>query len=160
MVYIGIYGHSYLESGRKVMELFKARGFTTFITNDLISHVLRFTNVVVGIVTGMIALLIQSQVDGNLSTSDTESYLYGPIESSSSSATLSIGLGFCVGIAVSCVMMQVVKGAVNTLIVCFADDPQKLEESRPQVTTRMAEAWSEAFPQSGLESNASYSVDV
>jgi len=159
-VYIGIYGYSYLESGRKVVELFKARGFTTFITNDLIYHVLRFTNVIVGILTGIVAILVQSQVDKSHTTDDNMSYLYGSIESSPPPAALSMGLGFFVGISISCVMMQVVKSAVNTLIVCFADDPHKFEENRPQVTTRIAEAWGKAFPHSGLDTRTSYSVDV
>ena len=43
-VYVGIYGYSYLESGRKVVELFKARGFSSFVTNDLVGYVLGFTD--------------------------------------------------------------------------------------------------------------------
>jgi len=157
--YIGIYGYSYLESGRKVVELFKTRGFTTIVTNNLISHVLGFTNIVVGITTGYLAILVQTEVDkGFAIATNEESYLYGPMKSSST--WMSMGFGFFVGISVSCVMMQVVRGAINTLIVCFADDPNKLEENHPTLTARMKEAWGAAFPDSGLCTRPLISVNV
>ena len=42
--------------------------------------------------------------------------------------------------------MNVVKGAVNTLIVCFADAPAKLEENHPGAVRAIAESWSSVFP--------------
>jgi hypothetical protein len=42
-VFVGIYGTGYLESGKMVLELFKARGITAIISNGLASYVL--TNV-------------------------------------------------------------------------------------------------------------------
>jgi hypothetical protein len=112
---VGIYGYSYLTSGRKVVELFKARGFTAFVTNDLVGYVLGFTNVVVGILTGLIAVLVQSQVDKkhahDLFDSGT-SYVYGP---TTSTLWISMAIGFLIGAAVSSIMMNVIRGAVNTL---------------------------------------------
>jgi hypothetical protein len=55
-------------------------------------------------------------------------------------------LGLILGIAVSSVMMNVVKGAVNTLIVCFADAPAKLHDNHPQAARDIAESWSAVFP--------------
>ncbi len=43
-IFVGIYGTSYLESGKRVLELFNARGITAIISNGLASYVL--TNVV------------------------------------------------------------------------------------------------------------------
>jgi len=54
-------------------------------------------------------------------------------------------LGLIIGIAVSSVMMNVIKGAVNTLIVCYADAPAKLEENHPQKVRELAETWSSVF---------------
>jgi hypothetical protein len=45
-------------------------------------------------------------------------------------------------------MMNVIKGAVNILIVCGTDSPSKFEENHPAMTKEMTEAWSTAFPQS------------
>lgn len=43
-------------------------------------------------------------------------------------------------------MMSVVRGAVNTLIVCWADSPARMEENHPEATKDMAEAWTSVFP--------------
>lgn len=44
-------------------------------------------------------------------------------------------------------MMNVIKGAVNSLIVCFADAPAKLEENHPHDCRELAETWSAVFPE-------------
>lgn len=44
-------------------------------------------------------------------------------------------------------MMSVVRGGVNTLIVCFADSPSLLEENHPELTQEIVTAWAEAFPE-------------
>lgn len=156
-VYVGIYGYSYLQSGRKVVELFKARGFTSFVTNDLVGYVLGFTNFMVGVITGLIAMLIQNQVDRSHSDGAGDSYIYG---NAPSSHWISMLLGFVVGTAVSSVITNVIRGAVNTLIVCFADDPAKLEDNHPELTLKMVHAWSAAFPDSGMNTRPAYSVVV
>jgi hypothetical protein len=46
--------------------------------------------------------------------------------------------------------MNVIKGAVNTLIVCWADAPSKLQENHPELTQEMLEAWCLIFPNCGL----------
>jgi hypothetical protein len=47
-------------------------------------------------------------------------------------------------------MMNVIKGAVNTLIVCFADAPAKLEDNHPQTVRDLTETWSSVFPDVGI----------
>jgi len=48
--------------------------------------------------------------------------------------------GFLIGMIVCSIMMSVVRGAVNTLIVCWADSPSRLEENHPEATKEMADA--------------------
>jgi len=43
-------------------------------------------------------------------------------------------------------MMSVVRGAVNTLIVCYADSPARLQMNHPDAVKEMSEAWSAAYP--------------
>lgn len=50
----------------------------------------------------------------------------------------------------SSVMTNVANGAVNTVIVCFADAPAKLEENHEVETRKMAEAWISVFPECGV----------
>lgn len=51
-------------------------------------------------------------------------------------------------------MMNVVRGAVNTLIVCWADSPARLEENHPEATREMAETWTKVFPETRVHISA------
>ena len=147
-VLIGIYGYNYLESGRRVMELFRARGWTAIITNDLVGYVLLFTSVVVGILTGLCAVIIES-----LASSGNErgvSFFVGDVGSDATARWIAFFIGIFVGIFTSSIMMNVLKGAVNTVIVCYADGPQKLEQNHPQMTYNMAKSWVSVFPECGV----------
>ena len=147
-VLIGIYGYNYLESGRRVMELFRARGWTAIITNDLVGYVLSFTSVVVGILTGLCAVIIES-----LASSGNErgvSFFVGDVGSDATARWIAFFIGIFVGIFTSSIMMNVLKGAVNTIIVCYADGPQKLEQNHPQMTYNMAKSWVSVFPECGV----------
>jgi hypothetical protein len=79
-VFVGIYGYSYLDSGRKVMELFRARGWTSIITNSLVGFVLGFTSFSVAIVTGLTAVAIDAIVSNTHTLGEGElSYVFGPL---------------------------------------------------------------------------------
>jgi hypothetical protein len=49
------------------------------------------------------------------------------------------------------VMMNVIKGAVNTLIVCWADSPAVLESQHPALTNEMADAWTSVFMDAAVQ---------
>ena len=55
-------------------------------------------------------------------------------------------IGFGLGAIIASVMMSVVRGGVNTLIVCFADSPVRLQENHPELTLELLDAWATAFP--------------
>jgi hypothetical protein len=55
-------------------------------------------------------------------------------------------------------MMNVVKGAVNTLIVCWADCPAILENNHPTLTREMAESWRVVFPEATVRLSPTYSA--
>lgn len=52
------------------------------------------------------------------------------------------------GVVLSSVMANVVRGSVNTLIVCWADNPTQIERNHPSLSREMIDAWSRAFPDS------------
>lgn len=56
-------------------------------------------------------------------------------------------------------MMSVVRGAANTLIVCFADSPGRLGENHPELTTEIVDAWAAAFPSSVQKISSHNSVN-
>lgn len=57
-------------------------------------------------------------------------------------------------------MMNVIKGAVNTLIVCWADSPAVLEAEHPALTKEMIEAWTSVFPDASVQIRPAYAAVV
>jgi hypothetical protein len=149
-VLVGIYGRSYLDSGKRVMELFQNVGWTVVVTDRLVGFVLGFVIVENGIVTGLVALGVERWVTSTYGDGDEEpgeSWVFGPLPGWPYYA---FAIGFLMGIVVSSVMMSVIQGAVNTLIVCWADLPSSFRENHPDWAEKLIEAWSSAFPQSQL----------
>jgi len=120
-IFVGIYGTSYLESGKRVLELFNARGITAIISNGLASYVL--TNVV----------LSSSLLCGLFG------YLLGGFD------TVSFWTCFIIGLIISATMMNIVQGAVKAVIVCFADHPHRLYENHPEGTAELSMGISQGF---------------
>ena len=142
-VFVGVYGYSYLESGRRVMELFRAKGFTAIITNSLVGYVLGFTQFIVALLTGAAGVALEKLITNGYSASikNRESYFFGPLPAT----PFAFGVSFVVGLWIVSVMMNVVKGAVNTLIVCWADNPAVMEVQHPTLMKEMSDAWSSVF---------------
>lgn len=79
-VFVGIYGYSYLDSGRKVIELFRARGWTAIISTSLVGYVLAFSMFTIAIVTGLLAVAIDVMVSkSRMLSKDELSYIFGPL---------------------------------------------------------------------------------
>ena len=55
---MGIYGFSYLEAGRNVVQLFENKGWSVIITDDLCDRALFMVSLGVGFVTGLITWAI------------------------------------------------------------------------------------------------------
>lgn len=69
-------------------------------------------------------------------------------------------IGFIIGLWISSVMMNVIKGAVNTLIVCWADSPAVVETQHPSLTREMVESWTSVFPESSTLIRPAYGIVV
>ena len=79
-VFVGIYGYSYLESGKKVLELFQARGWTAIVTNSLVGYVLGFTIFSISIIMGLTAMAINAIASSSHTMGEGElSYIFGPL---------------------------------------------------------------------------------
>ena len=149
--YVGIYGYSYVKSGQMVYELFKRRGWTTIVTNGLVSYVLATTTFFISVITGCAAILMEhitTSVMAPESNTPGESFLFGPI---TEYKLLCFLIGFIIGAYVSSLMMNVVKGAVNTVIICWADNPWAMKENHPRLTKELTEAWRKVFPEIQVE---------
>ena len=62
-VYVGIYGYSYLKSGKMVLELFVQRGWTAIIADNLVNYVFNCLTCVMAIMNGIVSILVLNAVD-------------------------------------------------------------------------------------------------
>ena len=87
-VFVGVYGHPYVQSGRKVMELFRAKGWMAITTDNLAGYVLGFTTFIVGGLTGISALALERYIHSLHPETEYDSYVFGPLPSYKGTAIL------------------------------------------------------------------------
>ena len=78
-VFVGVYGYPYVESGRKVMELFKSKGWMAIATDNLAGYVLGFTTLIVGVLAGASAVGVERFVHSMHPESEYDSFVFGPL---------------------------------------------------------------------------------
>lgn len=136
-VYVGLYGFSYIEAGRNVIQLFQQKGWTVLITDDLNDRVLMMMSIGIGALTGLVGMLAamadQSLLDGL--------GLEGGV------GLVAFLISFVVGLVFSSILMSVVSSAVNTVIVCFAESPNEFEANHPDLSREMRSSWMQAWPE-------------
>ncbi|KAL7467763.1 hypothetical protein ACHAXS_008010 [Conticribra weissflogii] len=118
-IYCGIYGYGYVESGKRVMNLFKTRGWSTIVSDNLINRLLGIMCLGIGVLTGLFTLFA--------------SFLAEEIESQSGWA----GFGFVIGFVMGLVL--------NSIIVCYAECPAEFGDSHPELAGSMQRTWSQAW---------------
>ena len=67
-VYVGIYGYSYLKSGKMVLELFIQRGWTVIIADNLVNYVFNCLTLVLAVMNGVVSLIVLHIVDNGFHT--------------------------------------------------------------------------------------------
>ena len=142
-IYVGLYGFGYIEAGRNVVELFRSKGWTTVITDDLADRVLLMMSIGVGVLTGLVGLLVGSVYPGLLED-------FG-VEDGGGVTTVAFVVGFFVGLGFCSILMSVVGSAVNTVIVCFAESPAEFEANHPVLSRELRSAWVEAWPELSIQ---------
>jgi len=134
-VYVGLYGYSYLEAGKNVLTLFKNRGWDAIITDNLIGMTCGFLSLVVGLITGGLAVLLQQTTDW------FEAY------EGNTGSIIAFIIGLVVGLLISSILLSVVASGVNAVIVLFAEGPSEFEQNHPELSAKMRAAWAEAYPE-------------
>jgi hypothetical protein len=131
-VYVGLYGYDYIESGKRVMNLFKQRGWNVIIADNLTNRLLGIMSLTIGILTGLCTLLVTFTVE----------------EFESKQGWLGVGffIGFVVGIVLSGIFMGLLSSAVDSVIVCFAEAPQEFNDTHPELAQEMNKTWKDAWP--------------
>jgi len=123
-----MYGSSFVESGKDAFTLFKSRGLTALINDQLVSNIFMFVSFAGAMLVGLVGYGF-AQAFG----------LGGGYRS------LLAGLGFVVGLLVCSIVLSIVDSAVATVFVCWADAKEALQKNDEGLYGEMEKAWSEAM---------------
>lgn len=129
-VYVGLYGFSFVEAGRNAMKLFRARGWTTIITDTMVDTVLFMVSLGVALFVGVISLAVGAAMNK------------GDYETMGSAFLV----GLLVGYAICATLLSLVGSSVNTVIVCYAEAPNEFQANHPELSETMRSSWSDAWP--------------
>lgn len=132
-IYVGVYGYSYIEAGKGVMQLFADRGWEAVIADDLVGGAIFLVSVVLGLIVGAVGVAYAS-VNGNFATLSQDNL------------GAAFGIGFIAGLFVCSVLLSTVASGVNTVIVMFADSPQEFQSNHPELSEKMRATWQEFYP--------------
>mmetsp|Transcript_16517 Transcript_16517/g.25221 ORF Transcript_16517/g.25221 Transcript_16517/m.25221 type:complete len:509 (+) Transcript_16517:116-1642(+) len=133
-IYVGLYGYSYIEAGTKVTKLFLDRGWSTIITDNLVSNTLGLMSLASGLATGCVGYIVSVVMNSWF-------HVFGD-----SAGFVSFLVAFIIGVVISSILMGVVDSSVNTVIVSFAEAPQYLQTNHPAHYTEMTESWLKVYP--------------
>jgi hypothetical protein len=125
-----LYGYDYLTAGKEVTTLFRARGWSVIINDHLVARSLSMMSLLIGLITGLVGVILGL-------------VFLGPLW-----AVPAFFLGSILGGASCEILFGVVTSAVNTVVVCFAESPNQLQENHdPQLSQDLVQAWRKAYPQ-------------
>jgi len=133
-IYVGLYGYGYCESGKNVMNLFKARGWEAIIVDNLVDWALFFVAMMIGLLCGVVAELLYAASDDtwfeNAPTFNGANFI----------------LGFIIGTFLSSILMSTISSGVNSVIVLFAEQPTEFDRNHSELSSQMRSAWLEIYP--------------
>lgn len=136
-IYVGLYGYGYMEAGHNVLTLFRERGWTSIVTDNLTARVLGMMSFVVGLGTGVTAALLAVLTGLGSSTNS---------EANNGVALASLFLGILLGIILASIIFGVVNSAADTIVVLFAEAPFEFQQNHPVLAAEMNQMWSKAYP--------------
>jgi len=119
---VAIYGKTYCEAAKSTWELLKYRGFDLIINDNIIGGVLILGAVIVGLITGAIGIIFAKFVF-NLDFWA----LWGVV-------------GLLVGMGISICAMEVIESSVCACFVCYCEDPEALQRTKPQIYLKFTNA--------------------
>lgn len=125
-----------LHSGKSVVTLFKARGWTSIISDSLVNRALMMVATFIGLATGLLItglwdLLEISDTDDEVVKIFSFVYFYA---------------AFVIALMTANQLLSVVGAAADTAVVCFAEASAEFEENHPQLSMIMRETYAQAWP--------------
>eukprot|EP00578_Thalassiosira_sp_NH16_P013188 CAMPEP_0181126538 /NCGR_PEP_ID=MMETSP1071-20121207/27692_1 /TAXON_ID=35127 /ORGANISM="Thalassiosira sp., Strain NH16" /LENGTH=297 /DNA_ID=CAMNT_0023212165 /DNA_START=132 /DNA_END=1025 /DNA_ORIENTATION=+ len=135
-VYVGLYGYTFFEAGKFVTILLDGKGLKKLVTDDLVDNIVFILNLAIACLTGFAGCFLSSSDNHYATMLDIYNHPYfGPIAAGFS-------IGFLSGYLVSAVLLGVVGGAVNTIIVCFAENPIQFRINHERHSNALHGHWS------------------
>jgi Plasma-membrane choline transporter len=136
------YGYDYMTSGRKVLELFQARGWNTIVTDNLIYRTISMVSVVIGALAGLFGMVMAR------ATGWATAALAGDGVDNNESGGLNVVflLCFVIGYSLASILMATVLSATDAVIVCLAEAPQQFEANHPLLANEMMQKWRDVYP--------------
>ncbi|CAK4160064.1 unnamed protein product [Aphanomyces euteiches] len=131
-IYVAMYGFRFTQAGKCAFGLFKQRGLSAVVNDDLIGQTLAFVSLVSGLICCMLGLAYTFMDQENAGFAEAK-YLFSII-------------GFVFGLGVTIIPFSVIDSAVATAFVCFAEDPVSFGRTHPALHHEMVAAWRLAHP--------------
>ena len=128
--YVGIYGYSFIYSGRKVMTLFGSE-LATVVNNDIIvEYLLLFGEIVVAACTCVFGVMFVERGPASWT------------EGLHPEARAVVGtVAFLVGYGIAGIMMGTLDAANKAVFVLYFENPHTLEQTHPTEHGQLKEAW-------------------
>jgi hypothetical protein len=127
--YLSIYDYTFVESSKAASNLFHERGWTAIVNDDICDIILCLGQGVVGILCMILALLLADHEDlCSINTMILSLY------------------GFFTGWYCCKVSSKCIGSAVNTVYVCYAENPEALLTSHAALYHELCASWKKLYP--------------
>jgi hypothetical protein len=128
--YVGIYGHKFSVAGKAVYELFKQRGWSAIINDQLLQDVFGIVALGVGCASALVGVLVLAAAG-----MQTDGAVFG----------FAVLFCFVLGLCIATVFTDIIDGSITTVFVCFAEDPSALQQTHPEEHRQLMAAWTEIY---------------
>ena len=131
---MAITGDTFFNSGKEVIRLFKERGWTAIVNDNLIGPALT----IACFAPALISALVGSALTGLFAVNDPNAVVY---------AIIGGVLSFFIGLFMASLMTEIINSSVKTVFVCFAMNPAALYTTHPQSFQEIVSAWQKFHPE-------------
>ena len=133
-IYVGLYGYGYMDAGKNVIQLFKSRGWSALIADDLVGRALATLSLVVGLLAGAVGVILATTTD------------WFDANDGSDGRITSFVLGLIIGLVLTSIALSSIASGVNAVIVLFAEAPAEFEQHHPELSRKMRDTWQSCYP--------------
>ena len=124
---VALYGKTYLKAAGDAWQLLKARGFEAVINDNLTGTVVAFSGLIGACVTGLVVAGFARFV---IDDRDWGAWT---------------GIGAAIGGSFIYTIGNILEGGVSTLFVCWAEDSEVLQQTKPYIFERLRQALEVAY---------------